>query len=73
MSDETILTERIRGRTLRDLADTTGLTPEGVRFVVARESRRQLDRIELALLRAASRTYCETLTPWASAARAIAV
>ena len=50
MSDQAILTERLRGRTLRDLAETTGLTPEGVRFVVAREGRQQIDRIELALL-----------------------
>jgi hypothetical protein len=34
ISDAAILTERLRGRTLRDLADTTGLSIEGVRFVV---------------------------------------
>ncbi len=50
MDDATILTERLRGRTLRDLADTTGLSPEGVRVVVAREGRKQIDEIELALL-----------------------
>ena len=50
MEDETILTERLRGRTLRDLADTTGLTPEGVRLVVLREGRKHIDRIELTLL-----------------------
>ena len=50
MTDEAILTERLRGRTLRDLADATGMTAEGIRGVVVREGRRQIDRIELALL-----------------------
>ena len=45
-SDETILTERLRGRTLRDLADHNGMTPEGIRQVVVREGRKQIDRIE---------------------------
>jgi hypothetical protein len=52
MSDEAVLIERLRGRTLRDLADTTGLSIEGVRVVVAREGRKQIDKIELALLAA---------------------
>src|SRR5437870_4055449 len=52
MSDEAILTERVRGRTLRDLAEVNGMTPEGVRFVVAREGRKQIDAIELQLLAA---------------------
>ena len=50
LSDAAILTERLRGRTLRDLAGETGMSPEGVRVVVAREGRKQIDRIELALL-----------------------
>jgi hypothetical protein len=50
MSDPAILTERLRGRTLRDLAEATGMTAEGVRGVVIREGRKQIDRIELALL-----------------------
>ena len=50
VDDETILTERLKGRTLRDLADTTGLSPEGVRVVVAREGQRQITEIEMALL-----------------------
>ncbi len=50
MDDSAILTERLRGRTLRDLADTNALSPEGVRVVVAREGRKQIDEIELALL-----------------------
>ena len=50
LDDATILTERLRGRTLRDLAEATGLTPEGVRLVVVREGRKQIDRIELDLL-----------------------
>jgi hypothetical protein len=50
MSDQAILTERLRGRTLRDLADVTGLSPEGVRVVVAREGRKQIDQIELQLM-----------------------
>jgi hypothetical protein len=50
VDDAAILTERIRGRTLRDLAKASGLSPEGVRVVVAREGRKQIDRIELALL-----------------------
>ena len=29
LSDAAILTERLRGRTLRDLADSTGMSPEG--------------------------------------------
>ncbi|MFA9272364.1 MAG: hypothetical protein ACEQSX_16745, partial [Baekduiaceae bacterium] len=49
-SDPAILTERLRGRTLRDIAADTGLTPEGVRFVVAREGRRQIDDIVLRLM-----------------------
>jgi hypothetical protein len=52
MSDDTILTERLRGRTLRDLPDTTGMTPEGIRVVVDREGRKQIDRFELDLLAA---------------------
>ncbi len=50
MTDAAIHSERLRGRTLRDLADETGLTPEGIRVVVAREGRKQIDEIELALL-----------------------
>jgi hypothetical protein len=50
MSDEALLTERLRGRTLSDLADTTGLSIEGVRVVVAREGTKQITEIELALM-----------------------
>jgi hypothetical protein len=50
MSDGAILTERLRGRTLRDLAEANDMTPEGIRVVVAREGRKQIDSIELALL-----------------------
>jgi hypothetical protein len=50
MSDQALLSERLRGRTLRDLADTTVLSIEGVRVVVAREGGKQIDEIELALL-----------------------
>jgi hypothetical protein len=50
MSDHSLLAERLRGRTFAELADRTGLTGEGARFVVAREARRQIDRIELDLL-----------------------
>jgi hypothetical protein len=50
MTDEAILSERIAGRTLRDLADSTGMSHEGIRGVVIREGRKQIDRIELRLL-----------------------
>ena len=52
MSDDTILTERLRGRTLRDLADTNNMTAEGIRLVVVRAGRKQIDRIELDLVKA---------------------
>ena len=48
MSDSTILTERLRGRTLRDLAEANDMTPEGVRLVVVRESRKHIDGLELS-------------------------
>ena len=50
MSDATILSERLRGRTLKDLADSNGMTPEGIRYLVAKEGRRTIDAIELDLL-----------------------
>src|SRR4051812_40344171 len=50
MSDPTILTERLRGRTLRDLAEANEMTAESVRLVVVRESRKHIDGIVLQLL-----------------------
>jgi hypothetical protein len=52
MTDGAIHAERPKGRTLRDLAEENGMTPEGIRIVVAREGREQIDEIELALLAA---------------------
>ena len=43
--------DRIAGGTLREVGEKHGgLTPEGVRVVVAREGRRQIDALEMRLL-----------------------
>ena len=45
-----MLTERIRGDTLQVIGDRHGgLSPQGVRVVVAREGRRQVDDLERRL------------------------
>jgi hypothetical protein len=48
--DTQLLTERISGSTLREIGERHGLSYEGVRVVVAKEGRKQIDRLELALL-----------------------
>jgi hypothetical protein len=49
--DTQILAERISGDTLREIGERHGgLTPEGVRVVVAREGRKQIDELEGRLL-----------------------
>ena len=49
--DQQVLLDRIAGGTLREVGEKHGgLTPEGVRVVVAREARRQIDALELRLL-----------------------
>ena len=50
MTDSTDLTERLRGRTLRDLAEANEMTAEGIRLVVVREGRGTSTRLELHLL-----------------------
>ena len=47
--DESILSERIAGDTLRTIADRHGLSHEGVRFVADRAARCQLDDLERRL------------------------
>jgi hypothetical protein len=48
--DETILRERLKGDTLHAIGGRHGLSHEGVRYVVARETRRMIDEIHLDLL-----------------------
>jgi len=48
--DRQILVERSRGDTLRELGDRHGLSHEGVRVVLAREGRKQIDELEMRLL-----------------------
>ena len=48
--DQQLLAERARGDSLRQIGERHELSPEGVRVVVAREGRKQIDRLELALL-----------------------
>ena len=48
--DTQVLAERIGGDTLREIGERHELTPEGVRVVVAREGRKQIDDLELRLL-----------------------
>jgi hypothetical protein len=44
--NEAVLSERIGGDTLREIGGRHGLSPEGVRVVVAREGDRQIDALE---------------------------
>lgn len=48
--DTAVLNERLRGDTLRNIGERHDLTPEGVRVVVAREGRRQIDELEMRLM-----------------------
>jgi hypothetical protein len=48
--DDAVFRERLLGADLRDIAKRHDLSPEGVRIVVAREGRRQVDEIHLALV-----------------------
>ena len=50
--DEGLLAAKLRGCTLRELAREVDLTPEGVRLAIVRESRLQIDELELQLLAA---------------------
>ena len=51
--DATIFRERPRGRTLRDLAQANGLSVEGIRQVVLRESEAMVNEFEVSLYLAA--------------------
>jgi hypothetical protein len=48
--DETMFRERLKGASFSDIAETQSLTGEGVRLAVAREGRKQIDRLHLDLL-----------------------
>jgi len=48
--DAQVLAERIGGDTLKEIAERHDLSIEGVRVVVARQARRQIDDLELRLL-----------------------
>lgn len=48
--DEQMLMDRISGSTLRDVGERRAMTAEGARLAIAREGRKQIDRLELALL-----------------------
>jgi glyoxylase-like metal-dependent hydrolase (beta-lactamase superfamily II) len=47
--DQHVLAERIRGDTLKEIGLSHGLSIEGVRVVLAREGRRQIDDLERRL------------------------
>jgi hypothetical protein len=48
--DETMFRQRMKNASFREIAEAQGLTAEGVRLAVAREGRRQVDRLHLDLL-----------------------
>ena len=48
--DDQVLMERISGSTLAEIGKRHALSPEGVRLVVTREARRQIDDLELRLM-----------------------
>lgn len=48
--DETMLNDHLAGASLRDLGQRHGLSHEGVRLAIAREGRKVIDQIHLALL-----------------------
>jgi hypothetical protein len=48
--DEVFLRDRLRGDTLKEIGDRHGVSREWVRLVVAKEGRKQIDRLELDLL-----------------------
>jgi hypothetical protein len=48
--DQQVLSERVGGAPLREIGDRHDLSAEGVRVVVAREGRRQIDDLELRLM-----------------------
>jgi hypothetical protein len=48
--NQQILTQRLGGDTLQQVADRHDLSRQGVRAIVIREGRRQIDALELALM-----------------------
>jgi hypothetical protein len=55
--DETILTERIHGSTLREIGERHGLSAEGVRQICARESIEHISRIQCSIWAAQAQGY----------------